>query len=175
MNKRINNSWKMIIIDFLVFIILTILDQYSKILSLTLKNNEPIILINKVLQLRYLENHGAAFGILQGQRVFFLIISIVVFIIISYIIVKIPTDKIYIKLNLCLVFILAGAIGNTIDRLLLGYVRDFIYFNLIDFPIFNVADIYITCSTILMIIFVLFAYKEEDLMFLSNKPKNSND
>jgi signal peptidase II len=67
-----------------------------------------------------------------------------------------------------MVFIAAGAVGNMIDRVFLGYVRDFLYFSLIDFPIFNVADIYVTCATILLILLLLFYYKEEDdFAFLS--------
>ena len=58
---------------------------------------------------------------------------------------------------------MAGAYGNFIDRLRLGYVIDFFYFNLIDFPVFNVADIYVTVSTIVFCLLLFFYYKEEDL------------
>lgn len=166
---KVNNSAKWLIIDFISFIILVILDQITKVKITVLKGQNPIELIKNVLEFRYLENRGAAFGMMQGQRIFFLIISIVVFFIITFILLRIPTDKKYIKLNIVLVFILAGAIGNTIDRLILEYVRDFIYFKLIDFPIFNVADIYITCATFLLVFFTLFSYKEEDFNFLSFK------
>lgn len=168
------NSLKMLIIDCIIFILLVILDQYTKILLTAIKGGNSIPLINNVLEFRYLENHGAAFGILQGQRVFFLIMSIVVFLVIGLILYRIPNEKKYLALNLILTFILAGAIGNTIDRLVLGYVRDFIYFSLIDFPIFNVADIYITCSTILLIIVIIFFYKEDDLKFLSFKSEKDS-
>lgn len=168
------NSLKMLIIDCIIFILLVILDQYTKIILTAIKGGNSIPLINNVLEFRYLENHGAAFGILQGQRVFFLIMSIVVFLVIGLILYRIPNEKKYLALNLILTFILAGAIGNTIDRLVLGYVRDFIYFSLIDFPIFNVADIYITCSTILLIIVIIFFYKEDDLKFLSFKSEKDS-
>ena len=65
-------------------------------------------------------------------------------------------------LRICAVFIFSGAIGNFIDRLKLGYVVDFFYFKLIDFPVFNVADIYVTVAAFAMIILGLFYYKEED-------------
>ena len=58
---------------------------------------------------------------------------------------------------------MAGAIGNMIDRTLLNYVVDFLYFSLIDFPIFNVADIYLTCATIALGILIIFYYKEDEL------------
>lgn len=167
-----NNSSKMIIFDFILFVVLTLIDQYTKYLSESLKNNNPIVLINGVLEFRYLENHGAAFGILQGKQLFFLIMSIIVFIIITFVIFRIPQEKKYIIFNMILSFILAGALGNTIDRYLYGYVRDFIYFSLIDFPIFNVADIYITVTTFLLVFIILFVYKEDDLVFLNLKEKN---
>ena len=57
---------------------------------------------------------------------------------------------------------MAGAIGNLIDRISLKYVVDFIYFELIDFPIFNIADCYLTVSSFLLIILAIFYYKEND-------------
>ena len=62
-----------------------------------------------------------------------------------------------------MLLIAGGAIGNSIDRMRLGYVIDFFYFKLIDFPVFNVADIFVTVSVVLLIFFILFFYKEEDL------------
>ena len=67
--------------------------------------------------------------------------------------------------------IAAGAIGNMIDRIRLNYVVDFIYFVLINFPIFNVADMYVTISTAVLVIMLLFVYKENDLSFISFKQK----
>lgn len=165
----IKNSFKMLIIDLVSFIVLLVLDQYSKIAMTSLKGQNEIELIKGVLEFRYLENQGAAFGILQGQRYLFLVLTIIVFIGIAFLLLKMPSDKKYLYLNVVLTFILAGAIGNCIDRLYLGYVRDFIYFSLIDFPIFNVADIYITCATPVLILLIMFYYKEDDLNFIKNK------
>ena len=67
--------------------------------------------------------------------------------------------------------IAAGAIGNMIDRIRFDYVVDFIYFVLINFPIFNVADIYVTVSTVALVVLLLFVYKENDLNFISFKQK----
>lgn len=66
-------------------------------------------------------------------------------------------------LYVTLVVLLAGALGNFYDRLFQGYVIDFIYFSLIDFPVFNVADIYVTLSVIVLIVMVLFVYKGDEL------------
>ena len=111
---------------------------------------------------------------MKGQRLFFLAIAIVAFVVITYIFIKLPAEKKFVKLNVILAFILAGAIGNMIDRFALGYVRDFIYFYCIDFAVFNVADIYITCSTALLVILICFVYKDEDFGFMK-KEKNSSD
>ena len=62
--------------------------------------------------------------------------------------------------------LLAGAAGNFIDRITRNYVVDFFYFEWINFPIFNVADIYVTCSIVLLLIFFLFVYKEDDFELL---------
>ena len=70
---------------------------------------------------------------------------------------------------------LAGAFGNLIDRVFRGYVVDFFYFKWIDFPVFNVADIYVTVTMILLLILILFFYKEEDLDFLNRKGKHGRD
>ena len=67
------------------------------------------------------------------------------------------------------IFLSAGAVGNLIDRLFRGFVVDFIYFKIIHFPVFNVADIYVTVSSVLLICLLFFYYKEDDFEFLSLK------
>ena len=76
---------------------------------------------------------------------------------------RIPTKRRFFALQLILIFVAAGAVGNLMDRIALGYVTDFIYFELIDFPVFNVADCYITVSAFLLVFLVLFFYKEEEI------------
>lgn len=165
MNKK---SIIRLCIDFILLIILIVLDQITKNIAVFYLKDKPAIpIINNILQFNYLENRGAAFGMLQDQKWFFLFVGIIILGVIAYILTKTPTDKKYIKLHMLLTFIAAGAIGNMIDRLSLNYVVDFIYFKLIDFPIFNVADIYVTCATFLLIVVLLFVYKEKDLMFLN--------
>ena len=84
-----------------------------------------------------------------------------------------PADKKYNYLFFTIIFLTSGAIGNFIDRIRFAYVRDFIYFELIDFPVFNVADIYVTLSVITLIILIFFVYKDEDFEFLSRKRKSN--
>jgi signal peptidase II len=82
-----------------------------------------------------------------------------------------PDKKKYTKLHFLFSLIVAGAIGNMIDRIRYDYVVDFIYFVRLNFPIFNVADIYVSISAIVLIILLLFVYKEKDLYFISFKQK----
>ena len=97
------------------------------------------MLIDGVFQLEYLENRGAAFGLFQGQRLFFFLSAGVILAIVVWFYLRVPMERRYLTLRILAVLIVAGAIGNFIDRLRLGYVVDFFYFCLIDFPIFNVA------------------------------------
>ena len=83
---------------------------------------------------------------------------------------RIPEEKKYIWLRLVSILVISGAIGNVIDRLFRQYVVDFIYFELINFPIFNVADMYVVIAAILLIFLVLFVYKEDtDFDFMQLK------
>ena len=84
---------------------------------------------------------------------------------------ELPADKKYIYLKLLCFLITAGGIGNLIDRVRLDYVIDFIYFAPIDFPVFNVADIYVSVGMVFLFIVVLFYYKDEDFEFLKWKNK----
>ena len=152
--------------------LLVLLDQATKLAAVSaLKDGGPYVLIPGVFQLQYLENRGAAFGLLQNARIFFLAVTLIALAAVIYVLVRLPLKRKYIVLRFLMVLIAAGAVGNMIDRVFLGYVRDFLYFSLIDFSIFNVAnvaDIYVTCATILLILLLLFYYKEEDdFAFLS--------
>lgn len=141
-----------------------IFDQFTKILAVNhLKNQDPFILIKNVFQFEYLENRGAAFGIMQNKQIFFFIIVVIISVIIVKFYLHVPMTKRFLPLRLCAIFIFAGAIGNFIDRLKLGYVVDFFYFKLINFPVFNVADIYVTIGTFVLAFLLLFYYKEDDL------------
>ena len=143
--------------------VLIIIDQITKRIAVNvLADGLRIPLINGVLEFTFVQNRGAAFGIMQNALPFFVVITLAALCVITYFLLHIPSQKRYLPLRICLGFIAAGAIGNFIDRLRLSYVRDFIYFSLIDFPVFNVADIYITCATILLVLLMLFYYRDED-------------
>ncbi|MCI8741653.1 MAG: signal peptidase II [Lachnospiraceae bacterium] len=141
------------------------LDQYTKHLAVAkLKGQEPFSVVPGVFELLYSENRGAAFGMLQGRQGFFFVVGIVVLAAAVYVMVRMPSYGCsrYHFLKVCTVMITAGAVGNMVDRVSQGYVVDFLYFRLIDFPIFNVADIYVTTATGLLLVLFLFYYTDED-------------
>ena len=151
-------------------VILTIFDQLSKIAAdQFLKFQEPVVMIRNVFQLEYLENSGAAFGILQNRHEIFCLITILALLGLTFLFVRMPASPRYRPMSICYVLFMAGALGNFIDRTLQGYVIDFFYFKWINFPIFNVADIYVTTAVILLLVLVLFYYKEEELDFIGRK------
>lgn len=155
------------------------LDQYTKYLAMTHLQGNPISIIDGVFELHYLENRGAAFGLLQNQQLFFLIVGCITLVFMTYLYVRIPLTKRFLLLRICIISIATGAIGNMIDRIRLQYVVDFLYFELIDFPIFNVADIFATVATFGLVILLLFYYKEEDVdmifQLLTPKQKKCKD
>ncbi|MBE5939854.1 MAG: signal peptidase II [Lachnospiraceae bacterium] len=183
------NSKKAVWYSVLVTILIA-LDQLTKFIAVwKLKGNESFKIIKGVFELEYLENRGAAWGMLGGQRTMFIIVTIILVPIIIMLIMRIEklfsniNEGKYIeldgvkfakKLNVLqyvLVALLAGALGNFIDRLINGYVVDFLSFKLINFPIFNVADCYVTVATAILIILMLFFIKgdEFDVIFPSKK------
>ena len=160
----------------ILVIVAVLIDQYTKYLAVThLKDGPAFVLIDNVFELNYLENRGAAFGLLQNRQIFFVCVAILSFAFILYCYVRIPKTGRYLPLRLCGIFIVAGAAGNLIDRIRLGYVVDFFYFRLIDFPVFNVADIYVTVSFAVLLILIFFRYKEEELEFLGRKKGTGTD
>ncbi len=108
---------------------------------------------------------------LPNQKVFFIFVAFVILFVVGYVLLKVPDQKKYTILHFLFSLIVAGSIGNMIDRVRYDYVVDFIYFVRINFPIFNVADIYATVSAIVLLFLLLFAYKERDLYFISFKQK----
>ena len=145
-------------------ILLVVLDQITKYLAvINLKDQPPYVILQNIFQLEYLENRGAAFGLFQDKRIFFYLSVILISVIVVWFYSRVPMDRKYMPLRICAVLLIAGAYGNFIDRIRLNYVIDFFYFKLIDFPIFNVADIYVTVSSFLIILLIFFYYKEDDL------------
>lgn len=158
-NKRMKNY----VLAVLAIFFLVLIDQFTKYLAVVnLKGKDPFVILKDVFQLEYLENSGAAFGILQNQRIFFYVCAILIICLVAYFYYKVPMEKKFLPLRICGVILLSGALGNLIDRARLTYVVDFFYFKLIDFPVFNVADVYVTLSAFMLILLIGFYYKETD-------------
>ena len=126
-------------------------------------------IIKDVLELSYLRNDGAAWGVLSGKQTFFIIITFVMLAAAIFVFIKMPITPHYRGLRVVLCTLAAGAVGNLIDRIHNGYVHDFIYFKIINFPVFNFADICVTLSMIGLVIMILFVYKDKDWDFLKKK------
>lgn len=149
----------------LTILLLIGLDQITKLLAFTYLKGHSIALIPNVFELVYLENTGAAFGSFLGKTT---LLSIATFVIILYLLWKlkeVPANRHFLPVYLCLTLIIAGGIGNLIDRIARGFVVDFFYFVPIDFPVFNVADIYVSVGIVCLVI-ISFLYKEHELQFL---------
>lgn len=177
MNKRF-----MKYIEIVIFtIVLVFFDQFTKlqvINKLDRVNGKEFI--NGFLNFRYVENKGVAFGLFAGKikiiTLFAIVITLIIFLLIHIIensIININTNKTSVNkikftrkftfLQFLLSSIIAGAIGNIIDRVKYGYVVDFLNFEFIDFPVFNIADCYVTVSAFILLFTLMFFIKEEEL------------
>ena len=156
---------------------LVLFDQWTKYMVLThIKPVSSIPLIENVLSFTYHENRGAVWGIMQGQIPILIVTTVLILAAVFYVFYKIPNTKKYIWLRIVSILLVSGAIGNFIDRVFRQYVVDFIYFELINFPIFNVADIYVCVAAGLLILVSLVVYKEDsDFDFLSFKKGEKHD
>jgi len=140
---------KLYFLSLSIFIIL--IDQFTKYLMFYKYKK----FVNKdflLFKLDFVKNYGAAFNILSGNRIFLSSISIIFSILITYLIIRKKTLN-YLEL-FSYSFILGGTIGNGMDRILKGYVIDFINLNFLNFPVFNIADISINIGFIFLIYFI---------------------
>ncbi len=133
-------------------IILIIIDQFTKYLVVTnIANENPVVLIDNFLKLYYIENRGAAFGILQGFRSLFTVITILVLLFLIVFLIR-NYNKVPFIYLVSFSLLIGGTIGNFIDRIRLHYVVDFISMRFFghDFAIFNFADMFIVLGTVLI-------------------------
>ena len=183
-------------LSIFIVTILVFLDQITKYLAVIFLKDKPAIpIIKNVFELKYLENTSAAFGMdpvsflhnlfqfeifyknpelyLDVRMAFFYLLTIFMVLLLIWIFTRIPTNRRYVYIDIIMLLLIAGAIGNFIDRITQQYVVDFLYFKLINFPIFNVADIYVTCAAFALFIFGIFYYKDEDfdMIFPSKKER----
>ncbi len=146
---------------FIGIAVLLAADQITKWIVLEkLTQVETVSLIPNVFHLTYCENRGAAFGILQNQIWIFSVITVTVLLGVIYFMVRYrPKNK---WLNVSLILLVGGALGNFIDRIFRGFVVDFLDFRLINFPIFNAADCFVVAGAIMLALYLIFSeYKKE--------------
>ena len=144
---------------WLVIAAAVVLDVVSKQLIIaTMELGQTITVIPNVFDLCYIQNHGAAFSILQGKTVFLITATVLMMAGLCVYAMKMK-DKISKAERIALAMIVGGGIGNLIDRVFLGYVTDFLDIHII--PIFNVADCFVTVGCFLLVIAVLTEKKEE--------------
>ncbi len=148
-----------------LFILLLILDRVTKQWAQSHLMSGDITVWDGVLKLHYLENRGAAWGLFENLFWVFYIVTAVAVFIMAYLYARIPFEKKYVFLRILLVVLCAGAVGNFIDRAWYQYVIDFIYLEFINFPVFNVADIYVTVSVILLVISLFFIYNKDEKLW----------
>lgn len=140
-----------------------LIDQLTKVLAIEYLKNQPAInIIGDFLKLDYVENYGAAFGILQNKKLLFITITLGVIGFILYFIYK---NYSYLSntIKIALALLIGGAIGNLLDRMRLGYVVDFISVRLgksYNFPVFNMADTFIVISTGIIILLIILGKEE---------------
>lgn len=157
-------------IAILAIIGLIILDQGTKLLVLAnLKPIHNMTVLDGFLDFTFVENRGVAFGMLSGQRWFILLLTGVIAAALIYFYKTLPKKKEYIPVRVSVVLVLAGAIGNMIDRVCRGYVVDFFEFTFFEWPVFNVADIYVVVGVILLAWLIMFVVKDEDLSLKKKK------
>ena len=156
-----NKKTKYNLIGLATAVLLIALDQWTKVLAVKhLMNQQPFVIWDGVFELHYLENRGAAFGILQGQKVIFLICTVLILAVLAFYYNRMPLEKKYQPLRVVGVLLGAGAVGNLIDRALQGYVVDMFNVLFMDFAIFNVADICVVVGGIAACVYYVFFYEK---------------
>ena len=160
---------------YIMLVVLILIDQLSKLFITTnFFLGEEREVIKNVFSIEYIRNTGAAWGMFPNGTIFFIIFSLIVCIGLLVLFNKTPKEKNYNYLSMVIIILVSGAVGNLIDRCFRKYVVDFFYFKLIDFPVFNVADIYVTVSASMLIVLIMFYYKKDDIKFISFSRKKTD-
>lgn len=147
---------KDIFISIVIIIILIIIDQLTKLIAFkNLEYDVTYKCVPGLFKVQLVKNTGAAFGILSGKMWFFNIITVISLFIFAFLMKEVNFAKASIfTVSLCM--IISGTIGNFIDRVLLGYVRDFFTFDFVNFAVFNFADVCLTVGVVLLIFDYIF-------------------
>lgn len=154
------------IIFYIISIILIVADQIFKLVidnTLIYEKGSGMNVIDGFFQIVNVRNTGAAWGVLSNGTLMLSIISSVAVLIIVILISRCESKF----LNATMSILLAGAVGNLIDRIRLKYVIDFLSFNIFgyEFPVFNLADMCVVCGSIMLFVYILFLHKDGQKIF----------
>lgn len=153
------------------------LDQLTKWLTVLYLQGDPLVLIPGFLEFTYVENRGAAFGMLQGARWIFVAVTALLMVALLGVVLfsKLRRSNLF---TTCMILIVAGGIGNLIDRAINGFVVDMIHVFAapigFDFPVFNVADCCVVIGSILLLFYFFFFYDEKKIKTAAEET-NGND
>lgn len=156
------------ILPVLGVIAVVLLDQWTKYLTVTqIGEHGRVVLIDGIFELVYVKNYGMAWGLFQNKQWLFIIMTPIVLGAVIWQYVKMPFEKRFIEFRIMEVMIAGGAIGNLLDRMFRGefgqgHVVDMFYVSAINFPVFNVADSFISVGFVLMVVYTIFKYTDED-------------
>ncbi len=140
---------------FIVAVVSLFLDQFAKILiGIFFTLNERFVVIKNFFSIHFIENYGAAWSLLNNKVDFLIIVSLLAIFIIYHYMYSFKRSK---RNNIAFGLLLGGIVGNLIDRVFLGYVRDFLSFKIFsyNYPVFNLADVFIVMGVFLLIVAIL--------------------
>lgn len=159
------------LISILIILVCVGIDQLTKLFAINNLRDlaDEIPVINKVFGLYYVENKGISFSMLSSKMALIIIITSIIMLILIYVMIRTPKTKYFIPFSIVLSVIIGGAAGNMIDRIFRGFVIDFIMLDFINFPIFNVADIFVCVGLFILVILIIFKYKDKDFDFIIPK------
>ena len=164
------------IIGYLIVIGLVLLDQISKIIVVNnMQLYKQVLFVDPLLNFRFTYNEGAAWSILSDHRWILAVVSILASVALLYLMkdFSLKKEKMY---SISLALITGGAIGNGIDRIFREHgVVDFLEFGFMEFPIFNLADTFLTIGVFMLGIYVIFISKDGILPFMNKKEKKSEE
>ena len=162
-----------ILVPLVSVLLIVGLDQLVKYLTIQyLSDGREVKILGDALVLTYVQNRGMAWGLFQNGQVVFVILTPIAIAAVIFLYVRTPWEIEYRPIRIAEVMLVGGALGNLIDRifrydpvdgsLFHGYVVDMIYIKAIHFPVFNVADIFVTLSFVAMMLLLLFVYNDEE-------------
>ncbi len=156
----------------IIIIAAVLLDQITKyIVVQTMPLYHSIPVIDGFFSFTHIRNTGAAWGMLSNSRWVFITATAIALVVLPLVLYR--YRKTHVMFGLSLSFIIGGAAGNMIDRIFLSYVVDFLEFTFIEFPVFNVADVFIVVGSAMMIVYILFI--DQDIFVEKGKRGGSDN